>query len=137
MKVKNLIVTYKKSRTTITEVDKGGLFWSLSICLTGFWLLDQLPDPPTSCQAVLHPQQPHNLTLTHLLKTQSLPMRKMGGTRLQRTIRLRRMRTGRTRTAHHMGRMRATAMMVVRHRRKKPPMTVKDHLQGQLQQQQR
>ena len=109
----------QKNATTTTEVDKGGLTSSSSICLIGFWVLDQLLDSPTSCQVLLHPQQPHNLTLTYLLKTRSLHIRKMGSTRLQKTIRLRRMKTGGIRAAHHMGKIRTTAMMVVRHRRKK------------------
>ena len=108
---------------------------SFSICLTGLWILEQLLDPPTSCQGLL--RNPHNLTLAHQLKTRSMHVREMRGTRLQKTMRLRRMKTGRNRAAHHMGRMRTTATMVVRHRRKKPPMKVKYHVQGQLEQQQR
>ena len=131
VKVKNLIATYRKIKDNNNRSGQGRSDFLFLICLTGFWVLDQLLDPPTSCQAVLHPQQPHNLTLTHQLKTQSLHKRKMGGTRLQRTMRLRRMKTGRTRGAHHMGRMRTKATMVVRHRRKKLPMTVEYHLQVQ------
>ena len=43
-------------------MDKGGPTSSFLICLTGFWVLDQLPDPPTSCQDLLHQ---NNHTTTH------------------------------------------------------------------------
>ena len=55
-----VIATYRKIKGNNSRSGQGGSTSSFLIRLTGFWVLDQFLDSPTSCQPLLHPQQPHN-----------------------------------------------------------------------------
>ena len=89
-----VIATYiQKIKGNNSRSGQGGFDFISLIRLTGFWVLDQFLDSPTSCQALLHPQQPHNRKRRRLRSVETrlrcMSIRNLNTKELIRTARLR------------------------------------------------